>query len=118
MNRLINSLRPVARKALRTNGSTFKIFSTPETFTTEIFVERVVGVVKHLTKLMLPKLQRNHISQMIWDLIPWISWRYKWHWKLNSLLKFQTKRQIILFPVDKLLLIHHIHKLSKQYIFK
>ena len=65
MNRLINSLRPVARNALRANCSThLRFFSTPETFLArDDVVERVVGVVKTFDKVDATKVtEKSHFA--------------------------------------------------------
>ena len=53
MNRLLSSMRPVARNAIRVNArSHVRFFSTPETFLArDDVVERVLSVVKTFDKV-------------------------------------------------------------------
>ena len=65
MNRLIKSLRPIARNTIRTNGSShLRFFSTPETFLArDDVVERVVGVVKTFDKVDATKVtEKSHFA--------------------------------------------------------
>ena len=102
MNRLLSSMRPVARNAIRVNArSHVRFFSTPETFLArDDVVERVLSVVKTFDKVDPTKVtDKAHFADDLGlDSLDFVE--VQMALRRNLLLKFLTKKQIQLYLAD------------------
>ena len=123
MNRLINSLRPVARNALRANGSTHLRFcSTPETFLArDDVVERVVGVVKTFDKVDATKVtEKSHFADDLGlDSLDFVEVQMALETEFAIEIPDQEADNIVVFDKGKIIEFgKHIDLLNKKGIYK